>query len=271
MIHQISETIPPEPDVFQLESNPDLVTFLPKHLHLEVERLKFVPILVAPQYIVAIESPISCIQPLEIYFGPDDEILPPGLISIEEIPQDETLLTPTHFGVDLYLYESFHQSPTSAFFDPVSIRVPVDPIVYTFGRITMPKPTSSIGPSILVATKPTLATLSMFTTSPESHLYGGPSVPPGYQYLSRTFSGASLNPWSSPMSLSGILSSSSLVSTKQIDPLFTSSVQYQVGSISYSPWRLVIPHKLPSHIPKFQGNPGEDPPMDVITYHFWCS
>ena len=68
-----------------------------ENLDLEVEQSKFVSVLVTPQSIVAIESPISHSQPLEIYFGPDGEVLPPGLISVEEISQDETLLTPNHF------------------------------------------------------------------------------------------------------------------------------------------------------------------------------
>ena len=41
--------------------------------------------------------------------------------------------------------------------------------------------------------------------------------------------------------------------------------------INYAPWWPVIPHKLPSDIPKFNGNPGEDPSTHVMTYHLWCS
>ena len=33
----------------------------------------------------------------------------------------------------------------------------------------------------------------------------------------------------------------------------------------------MIPHKLPSDIPKFNGNPGEDPLTHVMNYHLWCS
>ena len=68
-----------------------------ENLDLEVEQLEVVTELVIPQSIVAIESPISRNQPPEIYFGPDGKFLPPGLILIEEISQDETPLTPTHF------------------------------------------------------------------------------------------------------------------------------------------------------------------------------
>jgi hypothetical protein len=41
--------------------------------------------------------------------------------------------------------------------------------------------------------------------------------------------------------------------------------------ISHSPVWLVIPAKLPSDIPKFDGNPGEDPNNHVMTFHLWCS
>ena len=41
--------------------------------------------------------------------------------------------------------------------------------------------------------------------------------------------------------------------------------------IHYLPWWLVIPHKLTSEIPKFNGNSGEDPSTHVMTYHLWCS
>ena len=86
---------------------------------------------------------------------------------IEGIPQDKTPLTPTHFGEDLYLYEYFPQSPPFAFFDPVPIYIPVDSKGYTFGQVTMPEPTSSVGPSVPITSAPALATLSIFTTSPE--------------------------------------------------------------------------------------------------------
>ena len=82
--------------------------------------------MVIPQIFVAIESPISQSQPLEIYFGPDSEILPFGLIAIEEIPQDDTPLTPTPFGEDLYLYDSLSQSTPSAFVNLPPFQIPVD-------------------------------------------------------------------------------------------------------------------------------------------------
>ena len=82
-IHPISETIPPGPDVVQSEIDPDPVSFFPEHLNLEVEQLEVVPTLVIPQIYVVIGSPISHSQPPKIYFGPDGEILPLGLITIE--------------------------------------------------------------------------------------------------------------------------------------------------------------------------------------------
>ena len=45
------------------------------------------------------KTPIRTTQPPKIYFAPDDKVLPPGLILIEEISQDETPLTPAHFSV----------------------------------------------------------------------------------------------------------------------------------------------------------------------------
>ena len=41
--------------------------------------------------------------------------------------------------------------------------------------------------------------------------------------------------------------------------------------IAYAHWWPAIPHKLPSDIPKFNGNPGEDPSNHVMTFHLWCS
>jgi hypothetical protein len=41
--------------------------------------------------------------------------------------------------------------------------------------------------------------------------------------------------------------------------------------ILHSPHWPVIPAKLPSDIPKFDGKPGEDPNNHVMTFHLWCS
>jgi hypothetical protein len=41
--------------------------------------------------------------------------------------------------------------------------------------------------------------------------------------------------------------------------------------IFHSPHWPVIPAKLPSDIPKFDGKLGEDPNNHVMTFHLWCS
>ena len=58
MIHPISETIPPRPDVVQTKIDSDPVSSFPEHLSLEVAQYEFVPPLVIPQISVAIESHI---------------------------------------------------------------------------------------------------------------------------------------------------------------------------------------------------------------------
>ena len=83
-IHSIAETITPGPDVFQSQIDPDPVSSLPENLN--PEQLEVVPTLVTPQIFVATKTPISHSQPSEIYFWLDGEVLPPGLIVIEEIP-----------------------------------------------------------------------------------------------------------------------------------------------------------------------------------------
>ena len=98
MIHSIVETIPPGPNIFQTQIDPHPVSSLPENLNPEVEQPEVVHTLVTPQISVATETPISHSQPYEIYFGPDGEVLPPGLIMIEEILKDDTHLTPTILG-----------------------------------------------------------------------------------------------------------------------------------------------------------------------------
>jgi hypothetical protein len=41
--------------------------------------------------------------------------------------------------------------------------------------------------------------------------------------------------------------------------------------ILHSPHWPIIPAKLPSDIPKFDGRAGEDPNNHVMTFHLWCS
>ena len=70
-----------------------------------------------------------------------------------------------------------------------------------------------------------VVTYSMFSTTPESHLYGESSILIGYQSLSGTDSRVASTPWSSPMSSTEILPSSSLTRTQQFDLVD----QYQAG------------------------------------------
>ena len=95
----------------------------------------------------------------------------------------------------------------------------------------MAETTSQTISSVTVAIASAVTTSSMFTTTPESHLYGGSSVPLGYQSLSGTHSGVSSSPCSSPMLSTGILPGSSLTDTEQFDP----SSQYQDGPSGYHP------------------------------------
>ena len=147
---------------------------MPEHLNLEIEQLGIFPTLVIPQSSVAIETPISHIQPSKIYFGPNGEVLPPSLIAIEEIPQPDTPLSPTHFEGDLYLYYSFPQFFPSNFVDPIAIQSLVDFEEYTFGHTTTLEPKSSVGSSVPITSSPTLTIPLMFTTSIESYLHSGP-------------------------------------------------------------------------------------------------
>lgn len=78
------------------------------------------------------------------------------------------------------------------------------------------------------AAKSSVATSSMFSTTPESHLYGEFSILVGYQSLSGTHSGVASTPWSSPMSSTGILPGSAFMGTQQFDPAY----QYQTRKSS---------------------------------------
>ena len=54
MIHQISETMPPRPNVVQSQIDPDPVSSFPAHLNLEVKQSEVVPSLVIPKTSVSI-------------------------------------------------------------------------------------------------------------------------------------------------------------------------------------------------------------------------
>lgn len=85
----------PKPKVVQ-EIHPKPIVLLPKHLDPKFEQPEVVPIpkddrLDYPQMFVIVEtSPLSQSQTPKIDYGPDGEILPLGLIAIEEEFEKET-------------------------------------------------------------------------------------------------------------------------------------------------------------------------------------
>ena len=81
-----------------------------------------------PQSSITIESSsLPQSLPPEIYLRPDGEILPPGLISIEQETEEETTpTTPTNFGSRLHLYPYFPRLTHTTPVDPVHSQVPID-------------------------------------------------------------------------------------------------------------------------------------------------
>lgn len=73
-------------------------------------------------------------------------------------------------------------------------------------------------PSIIIATSSIVASSSMFLMTLKEYVYGGPSVPLGYQTLNGTNSDVSSSPWNWPMSLSRIIFDSSIMSTEWPNP-----------------------------------------------------
>ena len=140
-----------------------------------------------PQTSITVEtSSLPQEQIPEIYYGPDSEILSPGLISIKEEHEVESPRTPFHFGTRLYLYPYTPHFNTP--FDLDYFQTPVDSLGNLLGHLTMAESTSQTVPCITATKESSTATSSMFTMTPESHLYGVPFIPSGYQYLSGTLS-----------------------------------------------------------------------------------
>ena len=77
---------------------------------------------------------------MEIYYGPNGEIIPPSLISIEEEPEVESPKTSLHFGTELYLYP--HAPHFTAPFDFDYFQTPVDSLGNLFGHLTIAESTS---------------------------------------------------------------------------------------------------------------------------------
>jgi len=121
------------------------------------------------------------------------------------LEEESTPGTPFHFGARLYLYA--HTPHFTALFDPAYFQVPIDSLGQLLGQLNMDEQlsTSQTISSDAVVAESYVATSSMFSTTPESHLYGESSVPVGYQSFSGTRSGVASTPWSSPMSSTRIL------------------------------------------------------------------
>jgi len=144
--------------------------------------------------------------------------------------------------------------------------------------------------------KSSVTSSSMFVTSPETHLYGGPSVPPDYQSLSGTFSGVASSPWTSPMSSnSGIMYGTSLMNATQSDshPPSTPIIKQQVGPyisrqispqqpnppyVGYPPSRSQFPPSSPPtmavrkpivRIPQHGNPPSYSPPYPRMAFSVW--
>ena len=100
------------------------------------------------------------------------------MISIEEEHEEETPITPFHFGIRHYLYP--HTPHFIAPFDLDYFHTPVDLLGNLLGHLIMEEPTSQTVPFVMAIAESSVATSSMFTTTPESHLYGVPSIPLGY-------------------------------------------------------------------------------------------
>ena len=94
--------------------------------------------------------------------------------------EDSTPRTPFHFGTRLHLYP--HTPHFTAPFDPAYFQVPVDSLGQLLGQLTMvEQPLTSQTVSFDVAAAESfVVTPSMFSTTPESHLYGEFSILIGY-------------------------------------------------------------------------------------------
>ena len=93
--------------------------------------------------------------------------------------EDSTPGTPFHFGIGLYLYP--HTTHFTAPFDRVYFQVHVDSLGQILGQLTMFKQpsTSQTVSSDEAAAESFVATSSLFSTTPKSHLYGESSIPIG--------------------------------------------------------------------------------------------
>lgn len=116
-----------------------------------------------------------------MFYGPHGEVLPPGLIAIEEeLEEDSTPGVSFHFGTKIYIYPNTPDFFTS--FDPASFQVPVKYLGQLLRQLNMAeKPsTSQTVSSNATVVESSVVTSLMFSTTPESHLYGESSISVGY-------------------------------------------------------------------------------------------
>jgi len=130
-------------------------------------------------------------------------------VRIEEIPQEEPQFSsPIHLrGTHIYQAHPFPY-PHTLVQAPLSGSFPFNSLLSflrqsSLGQLTMIEYDMVSQPIPTIMTKiAQVATSSMFVTSVETHLNGGPSIPLGYQSLFGTFFDATSNPWTSPTSSS---------------------------------------------------------------------
>ena len=119
------------------------------------------------------------------------ENLPSGLIAIEELTPEEEVgpVLEDQPTLDLRERESIFYSPPRSTTWYLSLTNYLDNSGISFSPPRTPFPPGGIYTPVNMSGQS-----SVFTQSPESFLYGGPSIPTGYQSLSGTFAGASPQP-----------------------------------------------------------------------------
>ena len=156
------------------------------------------------QTTVAVEATPSSAP--EIFYGPDGLPLPPGLIAIEEIVEDQQANTPIHFGVGTPLFPSASEVCLSP------PEVPEESLGSLLDRLKMseqPSTSRTVQNDTAIAEAP--ATIpTMFA--------GIPSVPTSSHQLEGVHPGTIMTTWSVPVCSSGIIPGNSYVETRQIDP-----------------------------------------------------
>jgi hypothetical protein len=156
------------------------------------------------QTTVAVEATPSSAP--EIFYGPDGLPLPPGLIAIEEIVEDQQANTPIHFGVGTTLF------PSASEVCPSPLEVPEESLGSLLDRLKMSEQpsTSRTVPNDTATAEAPAANPTMFA--------GIPAVPTSSHQLEGVHPGTIMTTWSVPVCSSGIIPGNSYVETRQIDP-----------------------------------------------------